>query len=92
MSNTPSVNYTENTLVLNMNNKQGLRLYFSYQTCVAFYTYATGLVVSENCWSWSTTTGKFLNTLNPNKKERLPREEFEKQLEAVLNPKEENMG
>jgi hypothetical protein len=83
---TPYVDYTENTLIIDMNNKQGLRLYFSYNTCVAFYTYDTGTVVSENCWS--TTTGKFLNTINPNKKERLERNEFEKQLEAVLNKEE----
>jgi hypothetical protein len=87
MKNLPSIVYTENTATIHMNNKQGLVLYFSYNTCVGFYTYDTGKVVSENCWS--TTTGKFLNTLNPNKKERLPREEFESQLEEVLNPKEE---
>jgi hypothetical protein len=84
---TPDVEYTENTLIIAMNNKQGLWLYFSYKTCVAFCTYDTGMVISENCWS--TTTGKFLNSINPDKKRRLERKEFEKQLEAVLNPKEE---
>jgi hypothetical protein len=57
-------------------------LYYSYQTVIAFYTDATGLVVSENCWN--VTTGKHLNAIDGgNKKARLPRAEFEKRLAEI---------
>jgi len=58
-------------------------LYYSYQTIVAFYDPEFGLVVSENCWK--TTTGKHLNAIEPNKKLRLARTEFEKQLQLMLD-------
>lgn len=57
-------------------------LYLSYETIVAFRTTKTGLVISEN--NWSTTTGKHLNAINPDKKIRLPREAFEKKLAEML--------
>jgi hypothetical protein len=49
--------------------------YFSYDTLVAFYTHKTGLVCRQN--DWSTTTGKHLNIICPNKKERVPAEKFQ---------------
>ncbi len=57
--------------------------WFSYQTCVAFSSPKTGLVVRKN--DWSTTTGKLLNELEPDKSKRIDGEEFEKQLEEVFN-------
>lgn len=60
-----------------------LKLYFSYETCVAFWTPKTGLVVSENIWG--NTTGKHLNWLDGGRKERrVPYSEFEKQLKELL--------
>lgn len=60
-----------------------LELYFSYETCVAFWTPKTGLVVSENIWG--NTTGKHLNWLDGGRKERrVPHSEFEKQLKELL--------
>ena len=56
-------------------------IYFSYKTPVAIYTPETGLKVCENVWS--KTTGKHLNWINKNKKERLPYDEFQKLLESV---------
>ena len=60
-----------------------VELYFSYDTCVAFWTPKTGLVVSENIWG--NTTGKHLNWLDGGRKERrVPIDEFEKQLKELL--------
>ena len=49
-------------------------LYFSYETCVAFRAPGLFLVVCENVWS--TTTGKLLNELRPDKKRRTGHDEF----------------
>ena len=69
-----------------------LTLYFSYQTCVAFYPPAGRRVVSENVWG--PTTGRHLNELDGGRKdERTPRAEFEKQLDevlALLDPRKES--
>lgn len=59
-----------------------LDLYFSYETVVAFRAPKTGLVVSENVWS--STTGKHLNWICPDKSRRVSNEEFEKQLAEVV--------
>lgn len=60
-----------------------LTLYFSYRTIVAFQHYSTGLVCREN--AWSTTTGKHLNAIMPNKKSRISEEEFNKKLQPLLD-------
>jgi len=61
-----------------------LTLYFSYQTCVAFYPPHGERVISEN--SWGPTTGRHLNELDGGrKKERVPRAEFEEKLAEVLS-------
>lgn len=52
-------------------------LYFSYDTIVA-----VDEVVSEN--TWSNTTGKLLNELQPDKKKRVPYETVEKEIEKRL--------
>jgi hypothetical protein len=61
---------------------------FSYDTCVAVFCkceqtdiHQYHWVISENLWS--TTTGKLLNQLEPDKAKRLPRREFEKILEEL---------
>jgi hypothetical protein len=59
-----------------------LRLYFSYKTVVAFSDSTSGLKCSENVWS--TTTGKFLNYIEPDKKSRLQHDEFSEALQGAL--------
>jgi len=58
-----------------------LTVYFSYTTPIAFRG-PNGLRCSENCWS--TTTGKHLNWIEPNKKARLPRAKFEQEFKETL--------
>lgn len=61
----------------------GLTLWFSYETVIAFQT--TGnRVVSENVWSQ--TTGKHLNHLC-DKRDRVPRAEFNQRLAEALTEK-----
>lgn len=57
-------------------------MWFSYKTLIAFRTPETGEVISENCWS--TTTGKHINHINPDKDARTPRAEFEALAGRVL--------
>jgi hypothetical protein len=59
-----------------------MTLYFSYDTVIAFSSPKTGLVIRKN--DWSTTTGKHLNAINPDKKVRINGEEFEQRLEELL--------
>jgi hypothetical protein len=56
-------------------------LYFSYSTLIAF-RHGGGLVISENCWN--NTAGKHLNAIDPDKRKRLPRAEFEKAVDRFL--------
>ncbi len=61
----------------------GLSVYFSYKTPVAFERPSTGLVVREN--DWGQTTGRHLNWIDGgNKKDRIPGNEFEKQLAELV--------
>lgn len=57
-------------------------IYYSYETIVAYWDYQDGTVCSENCWG--TTTGRHLNLIQPDKKARKSREEFEKMFEAMI--------
>lgn len=52
-------------------------VWFSYETLVAFKD-RRELVVCENVWS--KTTGKHLNSIDPEKKHRYPRSQFLEQL------------
>lgn len=63
-----------NARCLEMN---GLKLYFSYETLIAFYHVETGLVVREN--DWGPTTGKHLNAIESDKRFRIPGDAFERQ-------------
>lgn len=54
----------------------GITVYFSYKTPVAFETAKTGLVCRVN--DWSTTTGKHLNAIQPDKSKRVSGQEFER--------------
>lgn len=60
-----------------------LTLWFSYTTIIAFAVPGVGRRVREN--SWSTTTGKHLNSIDGGAKHsRLKGAEFERQLAIVL--------
>lgn len=59
-----------------------LTLYFSYDTVIAFSSPKTGLVIRQN--SWGVTTGRHLNAISENKKIRINGDEFQKQLESLL--------
>ena len=85
MTNTKNVSVgLRNLGTLNKNvvyistDKGSISLYFSYETLVA----VNGLV-SEN--GWSKTTAKFLNELEPNKKQRVKHEEVLKEANKRLN-------
>lgn len=61
----------------------GTQFAFSYETVVGFVEPGdTSWTVSEN--DWGPTTGKHLNHLDFGRGQRLPREEFEARLEALL--------
>lgn len=72
-------NYGAHTLCVDFEN---FRLYFSYETIVAFYDVVTGLVCCENVWG--TTTGKHLNWIQPDKKKRVKSEQFDIMLKTML--------
>jgi len=74
-----SNNYGAHTLKVTMGD---FALFYSYQTIVAFSD-SRGFFCSENVWS--STTGKHLNMLEPNKKNRLPHHEFEVELQNMLS-------
>lgn len=59
-----------------------LSVWYSYKTPIAFYHPSVGKVIRQN--DWSTTTGKHLNAIDPDKKKRIPGEQFEAQFFALL--------
>ena len=69
--NYSSDNYGKHSLVFT--DPKGNRFWFSYDTLIAFCS-DKGFFVRQN--DWSTTTGKHLNWINTDKKERLTSEQF----------------
>ena len=63
-----------------------LRIVFSYETPVAFWTPGTGWVVSEN--AWGPTTGKHIKATVPDAAPRFVRDDFvalfERHIEGVV--------
>lgn len=57
-------------------------LYYSYKTIVAYYDHQDGLVCSTN--AWGVTTGKHLNWIEPNKKNRVENGKFNVMLKEML--------
>lgn len=49
-------------------------LWFSYGSLVAFKPLGNPTIISENIWG--NTSGKHINLIEPNKKNRIPRELF----------------
>ena len=76
--NSSNRNYGLNSILVELGI---IDLYFSYQTVIAFRSPDTGLVISENLWG--PTTEKHLSAIG-HKDVRIPREEFEKQLQKLL--------
>lgn len=74
-----SDNYGLNCLTVQVGS---LRLYYSYQTIVAFYTPNSGLVCSKNVWT--TTTGKHLNWIGVDRSRRVEYDVFCNKLNAAL--------
>lgn len=66
----------------------GVKLWFSYETVIAFQISSQSpLIVSQN--QWGPTTGRHLDLIDNGKGKRLPRGEFERELDklqAQLNP------
>jgi hypothetical protein len=74
-----SSNYGAHSLEVSVGN---LTVYFSYKTPVAFHTPQDGTVCRVN--DWAQTTGKHLNWIEPDKKKRIPSDEFEKRFAETL--------
>ena len=74
-----SSNYGVNSLRVDM---PFFTLWYSYDTIIAYRDRDDSLVIREN--AWSTTTGKHLNWINPDKSKRIDGELFKQKLEAML--------
>ena len=62
-----------------LTTETGLRVWFSYETPIAFQPEGRAYpIVREN--DWSKTTGRHLNYVDPNKANRLPSDAFEEAL------------
>lgn len=59
----------------------GLKLWFSYETCIAFETATGNRTIIQNYWS--NTTGKHLNAIDSIKKLRVDKATFQKRLELL---------
>ena len=55
---------------------EGNKFYFSYKTLVAFRKRGNKMVITKNYWN--TTTGKHLNWINRDKKDRVDQDTFNK--------------
>ena len=58
------------------------KLYYSYEQLVAFNTLEEGMFIVENYWG--TATGKHLNSLDPDKKKRLPGDKFMEEYKRLV--------
>ena len=73
-------NYGNHTLMVDMG---AFKLYYSYETIVAFESISGGLICSKNLWG--TTTGKHLGCIQPDKKKRLNGSDFDRELKEMLS-------
>lgn len=62
-------------------SKGGITLYFSYNTIVGFCGCNDSATLQNY---WSNTTGKLLNELEPDKKQRVDQTEFNRRLNRAL--------
>ena len=77
--NYSSNNYGAHSIAMSIGD---LTFYFSYDTVIAFSAPGLGLKISKNYWG--PTTGKHLNTINPNKQFRMDAKDFDAELNALL--------
>ena len=76
----------KNEVVLSVNGKGTITLFFSYETIVSFCLNTPNKDIDKTIKNyWSTTTGKLLNECEPDKNKRLEREPFEKALTEAFN-------
>lgn len=61
----------------------GITIWFSYSTPIAFRNHGGKIVATEN--RWGTTTGRHLNFLEPNKDRRVDADTFAAMLDATLS-------
>ena len=78
----PTISHPTDRPNFSVVDTDGIRYYFSYETCIAFFAPGYGTVVSENVWS--RTTGKHLNYIDEDKKRRVPHDVFEAKLNAAM--------
>jgi len=71
----------KNFVEIKKKNGDRISIWFSYSTAVGVSS-KHGFFVREN--DWSTTTGKLLNELEPDKSKRISGEKFERELEKAL--------
>lgn len=84
LSNLGTVN--KNRVVLNVNSKGSLTLFFSYETIVSFVLNTHNNYKNFTIKNyWSNTTGKLLNECEPDKNKRLDEEHFNKELSEAFN-------
>src|SRR5581483_3963246 len=79
--NYSSGNYGAHTLCFAVGS---FTFWYSYDTLVAFQVPGHPRIVCENIWS--TTTGKHLNSIDPDKKNRVDRETFERLVKELVEP------
>lgn len=72
-------NYGAHTLKI---ETDGIELWYSYETIVAYRDFEDGLVVTQN--RWGVTTGKHLNFIHEDKKRRKDADTFEKMLKDAI--------
>lgn len=63
-----------------------IQLWFSYKTCIAFFTPETGFVIREN--DWGPTTGKHLNWIDDDKSKRVPSKVFQEKWNQAFKDEE----
>lgn len=73
-------NYGAHSLLVDLGE---IEFYYSYETIVAYKDAKDNLVVSENVWG--VTTGKHLNWINDNKKQRVNNTEFREMLRRAID-------
>lgn len=74
-----SNNYGAHTLKVDFG---GIEFYYSYETIIAYCDGKDGLVCSTN--AWGVTTGKHLNWIESNKKNRIENEKFNAMLKDAI--------
>ncbi|MCP5375228.1 MAG: hypothetical protein H6743_03940 [Rickettsiaceae bacterium] len=71
----------KNKVILTFEGGARVELYFSYKTIVGVYGNGIEACIQNY---WSTTTGKLLNEIEPDKNKRLSQDDFDKELSKVF--------